>query len=168
MPSPAHQSRPVPPTERYRRAFPHKKAYTYRLSSLLPRPVANARGIETFTFRAHRTLSHICTVEAPPPAQGRPGGLGRLAQRPDWRRGGRSGSVQRPEQAGSRPVGHPRSTRLAEVVLHDRESLSHMRNSATAPLCRRCGPALASLAKQDRPVLHKCTTRYSRSSMTAV
>ena len=43
-----------------------------------------------------------------------------------------------------------------------------MRKSATAPFSRRRGPALVSLAKQDRPVLHKCTTRYSRSSMTAV
>ena len=43
-----------------------------------------------------------------------------------------------------------------------------MRKSATSPFSRRRGPALVSLAKQDRPVLHKCTTRYSRSSMTAV
>ena len=35
--SQACQSRPVPRTERNSRAFPHKKAYTYRLSSLLPR-----------------------------------------------------------------------------------------------------------------------------------
>ena len=36
MPSQAHQSRPVPPTERYRRAFPHGKAFTGRGAPLPP------------------------------------------------------------------------------------------------------------------------------------
>ena len=43
-----------------------------------------------------------------------------------------------------------------------------MRKSATDPLSRRCEPALGSLVKLDRLVLHKCTTRYSRSSMNAL
>ena len=43
-----------------------------------------------------------------------------------------------------------------------------MRKSATDPLSRRYEPALVSLVKQDRLVLHKCTTRYSRSSMNAL
>ena len=43
-----------------------------------------------------------------------------------------------------------------------------MRKSATDPLSRRYEPALVSLVKQDRLVLQKCTTRYSRSSMNAL
>ena len=43
-----------------------------------------------------------------------------------------------------------------------------MRKSATVPFRRPCEPALASLVPQDRLVLQKCTTRYSRSSMNAL
>ena len=90
-----------------------------------PGLVANARGMQTFTFRADRALSSIRTVEAPPWAQGRPAGLGRLARCPDWPRGGRPGAAQGPEHGRTAPVAHPRWTRLAEVMLHDRETLSH-------------------------------------------
>ena len=78
-----------------------------------------------FTFRASALLSSERTVEAPPPAQGRPAGLGRLARRPDRPLGGRTGSPAAPEQAQTAPVAHPRCTRLAEVMLNDPETLSH-------------------------------------------
>ena len=78
-----------------------------------------------FTFRAGRALSSIRTVEAPPWAQGRPAGLGRLARCPDWPRGGRPGAAQGPEHGRTAPMAAPRWTRLAEVMLHDRETLSH-------------------------------------------
>ena len=87
--------------------------------------VANVLGMETFTFRAGRALSSICTVEAPPPAQGRPAGLGRLARRPDPPRVGRPRAAQGPEHGRTAPMAHPRCTRLAEVMLSDPETLSH-------------------------------------------
>ena len=78
-----------------------------------------------FTFRASALLSSERTVEAPPPAQGRPAGLGRLARRPDWPWVGRCGSARPPEDGQTAPVAHPRFTRLAEVMLSDPETLSH-------------------------------------------
>ena len=87
--------------------------------------VANARGMQTFTFRAARALSSVRTVEAPPLAQGRPAGLGQLARCPDWLLGGRPGAAQGPEHGRTAPMAAPRCTMLAEVMLHDRETLSH-------------------------------------------
>ena len=78
-----------------------------------------------FTFRAGRALSSIRTVEVPPLAQGRPAGLDQLARCPDRRRGGRPGAVQGPEHGRTAPMAAPRCTMLAEVMLHDRETLSH-------------------------------------------
>ena len=89
------------------------------------RLVANVLGMQTFTFRAARALSSIRTVEAPPWAQGRPAGLGRLAWRPDWPWGGRPGAAQGPEHGRTAPMAAPRCTMLAEVMLHDRDTLSH-------------------------------------------
>ena len=63
--------------------------------------------MQTFTFRAARALSSIRTVEAPPPAQGRPAGLGRLARRPDRPRIGRPGAVRPPEDGRTRTRGAP-------------------------------------------------------------
>ena len=81
--------------------------------------------MQTFTFRADRALSSVRTVEAPPWAQGRPAGLGRLARCPDWPRGGRPGAAQGPEHGRTAPMAAPRCTMLAEVMLHDRDTLSH-------------------------------------------
>ena len=64
----------------------------------------------------------------------------------------------------------PRCTGVAEVVLHDRDTitLSQHAVSATVPFSRWYGPAPVSLAKRVHLVLHMCTTRYSTSSMTVV
>ena len=44
---------------------------------------------------------------------------------PDWPRGGRPGASQGPEHGQTAPMAAPRCTMLAEVMLHDRDTLSH-------------------------------------------
>ena len=89
-------------------------------------------GSETFTFArsALPFLSKLVMSMARGPGlaragQGREGGLARC---PDWPWGGRRGSAQPQAEARTAPMPHPRCTRLAEVMLCNRASLSHAVN----------------------------------------
>ena len=68
------------------------------------------------------------------------------AGRPSW-----GGAAQGPEHGRTAPMAHPRCTMLAEVMLHDRDTLSHAEKSATVPISGWSGPAPLSLAKHVQP-----------------
>ena len=55
----------------------------------------------------------------------------------------------------------PRCAGVAEMMLHDRYTLSHAEKRDAVPFSTWYGPALASLVRQVQLVFHKCTTRYT-------
>ena len=67
---------------------------------------------------------------------------------------------RQPSAGRVQPDDAPRCAGVAEMMLHDRETLFRA-ESAMVPFSTWYGPALVSLARHVQLVLHKCTTRYT-------